>query len=284
MQFPAVAALVLCVPLLAAAQEFEAATIKPSGPQTGFGVHGGPGTGDPGMMTWSNTWLGTLVATAFDVPPDRIANPGILARAPFDVVAKLPAGAMKEQVPVMLRKLLEARFHMTAHTEMRDSAVWVMTAAKSGPKLKPAGQSDPSPNDLRSIGAAFQVDKEMFPVPARGEGATIGLNGATHLAARAITTAKLADLLSADAGRPIVDKTGLTGTYDVRLSFMPAPKPNAAPPPPGGPGAPAQADNLNGPPTIFDALRHDLGLRLDSGKGPVKFIVIDRMDSAPVGN
>ncbi len=280
-----VAALVLCLPVLAAAQQFEAATIKPSapyGPQTRFGVSGGPGTNSPGVITWSTTSLAILVSTALEVPPGRIANPQILPAAAFDVVAKLPVGTTKEQIPGMLRKFLEAQFHMKSHPEMRDGAVWLMTVAKTGPKLHPASESDVSPQDLRTIGAV-QVDKDMFPVPPRGEGATLGFNGAVRLGARGITAAKLADLLSAVTGRPVIDQTGLNGTYDVKLSFTPAPVNNrvAAPPPPG---AAASANDLNGAPMIFDALRHDLGLRLDSGKAPVKFIVIDRIDNTPAGN
>ena len=121
----------------------------------------------------------------------------------------------------------------------------------------------------------------MFPVPARGEGATLGFNGAVHLGARSITTAKLADLLSSVTGRPVIDKTGLTETYDVKLSFTPVEAVNGAPPPPG---ATVHPNDLNGPPSIFDALQRDLGLRLDSGKAPVKFIVIDHIDNTPAGN
>lgn len=277
---PVATALILCLPVLAAAQEFEAATIKPSapyGPQTRFGVSGGAGT-----ITWSTTSLGILVSTAFEVPPDRIANLQTLPRTAYDVVAKLPAGTTKEQIPGMLRRFLETQFHMTTHSEMRDGPVWLMTVAKTGSKLRPAAKSNAAPQDLRTIGA-LQVDQDMFPVPARGEGATMGFNGGVHLGARDITTAKLADLLSSVTGRPVVDKTGLPGTYDVKLSFTPVAVSNgvAAPPPPG---AAASANDLNGTPIIFDALQHDLGLRLYSGRAPVKFIVIDHIDSAPAGN
>lgn len=284
-RLPVTAALLLCLPVLATAQEFEAATIKPSapyGPQTRFGVSGGPGTNSPGMITWSTTSLGTLVTTAFAVSPDRISNLQTLPHAAYDVVAKLPAGTTKVQIPGMLRKFLEAQFHMTSHPEMRDGLVWLMTVAKTGSKLHPAVESDPSPQDLRTIGAV-QVDQDMFPVPARGEGTTMGFNGAVHLAARDITTAKLADLLSAVAGRPVIDKTNLTGTYDLQLSFTPVTAANRSPAPPP-PGAAGSTNNLNSPPMIFDALQRDLGLRLDSAKAPVRFIVIDHIDSAPAGN
>ena len=284
-RLPVAAALLLCLPVLATAQEFEAATIKPSAPyspQTRFGVSGGPGTNSPGMITWSTTSPGTLVATAFAVPPDRIANLQTLPHAAYDVVAKLPPGTTKEQIPGMLRKFLEAQFHMTSHPEMRDGPVWLMIVAKTGSKLRPAAESDPPPEDLRTFGGV-QMDQDMFPVPARGEGATLGFNGAVRLAARGINTAKLADLLAAVTGRPVIDKTNLTGTYDIKFSFTPVAVNSAltAPPPPGATGS---TNNLNSPPMIFDAMQRDLGLRLDSAKAPVRFIVIDHIDTTPAGN
>ena len=131
----------------------------------------------------------------------------------------------------------------------------------------------------------------MFPVVTPGEGATLNFGGSVHLTARAVTTSKLADLLSPGAGRPVVDKTGLTGLYDVRLSFVPVQgAPGGMPPPPAPPGggmggtpsvSPGQTD---GPPGISMALQQELGLRLDTGKAPVKFVVIDHVDKEPVPN
>ena len=274
------AALALCLTLAATAQEFEVVSVKrspPPGPEMRFGVSGGPGTSNPGTITWSTTSLVTLIATAYQVRPEQIANPEVLNRAGFDVIAKLPTGATKGQIPAMLRKVLEQRFHLTTHPETRESAVYVMSAAKSGSKLKAADEKAKPPGELRTIGVV-QVDKDFFPVANPGDGATLTFNGSIHLNARAVTTSKLADLLTAGAGRLVIDKTGLTGVYDARLIFSPQPSRNTAPPPPGF------TTPNDGPPNIFTVLQQELGLRLDPGKGPVKFIVIDHMDKTPVEN
>ena len=288
----AIVALAGLMPLAAMAQEFEVVSVKsspPYGPATRFGVSGGPGTDSPGTITWSSVSLEQLLTTAYAVRSDQIANPEILGRSAFDVVAKLPPGATKEQIPAMLRKVLEERFHLATHFESRDGAVYLMSVAKSGSKLKTTDENA-RPPESRTMGA-LQVDKDLFPVVTPGEGATLNFGGRVHLTARAVTASKLADLLSPGAGRPVVDKTGLTGVYDVRLSFVPVqgaaggvPPP---PPPPGGgmSGTPSVSPGqTDGPPGIFTALQQELGLRLDSGKAPVKFVIIDHVDKEPVPN
>ena len=288
----AVAALAAVLPLALMAQEFDVVSVKLSAPYTPgmrFGVSGGPGTDDPGTMTWSTTSLQTLLATAYAVRMDQIANPEILTRGAFDIIAKLPAGTTKEQIPAMLREVLEQRFHLATHFESREGAVFLMSVAKSGSKLKTTDENA-KPPEARTMGA-LQVDKDLFPVVTPGNGATLGFPGSVHLTARAVTTAKLADLLTPGAGRPVVDKTGLTGVYDVRLRFSPVQRANSSPPPPGpmgeSPGAPAPpgaGSQTDGIPSIFTVLQHELGLRLDPGKAPVKFVVIDHVDKAPVPN
>jgi uncharacterized protein (TIGR03435 family) len=286
------AALAVLLPLAAIAQEFEVVSVKPSGPYgpgTRFGVSGGPGTDSPGTITWSSVSLAQLLTTAYAVRPDQIANREILGSSAFDIIAKLPSGATKEQIPAMLRKALEERFHLATHFESRDGAVYLMSVAKSGSKLKTTDENA-RPPESRTMGA-LQVDKDLFPVVTPGEGATLNFRGSVHLTARAVTTSKLADLLSPDAGRPVVDKTGLTGLYDVRLSFVPVQgTPGGMPPPPpppgGGMGGPPSVSlgQTDGPLGISLALQQELGLRLDTGKAPVKFVVIDHVDKEPVPN
>lgn len=135
----AIAALAAALPLAMMAQEFDVVSVKPSPPYAlgmRLGVNGGPGTDDPGTITWSVTSLQTLLATAYAVRMDQIVNPQILTRDAFDIVAKLPSGTTKEQIPAMLRKVLEQRFHLATHFESRDGAVFLMSVAKSGVKLK----------------------------------------------------------------------------------------------------------------------------------------------------
>jgi uncharacterized protein (TIGR03435 family) len=286
----ATAALAVLLPLAAMAQEFEVVSVKPSassGAAMRFGVSGGPGTDSPGTITWSSLSLEQLLPTAYAVRRDQIANPETLGRAAFDIVAKLPPGATREQIPAMLRKVLEERFHLAIHFESRDGAVYLMSVAKSGAKLKTTDQNA-TPPESRTMGA-LQVDKDFFPVVTPGDGATLNFAGSIHLTARAVTTSKLADLLTPGAGRPVVDKTGLTGLYDVRLSFLPVQSANGMPPPPAPMGPAGETSSVSpartdGPPSIFTALQQELGLRLDTGKASVKFVVIDHVDKTPVPN
>ena len=83
--------------------------------------------------------------------------------------------------------------------------------------------------------------------------------------------AQIVPLLSQLTGRPVVDRTGLTGTYDLQLTFTP----DQLPPGPAPPGAPPI--DTNGP-SLFTALQEQLGLKLDSQKGPLEVLVIDRME------
>jgi uncharacterized protein (TIGR03435 family) len=287
----AMAALAVLLPLAAMAQEFEVISVKPSAPYAlgmRIGVSGGPGTDSPGTITWSFSSLGQLLATAYAVRRDQIANLEILGRSAFDIVAKLPPGATKDQVPAMLRKVLEERFHLATHFESRDGAVYLMSVAKSGSKLKATDENAKTADSI-TLGA-IHADKDFFPVVTPGEGATLYFAGSVHLTARAVTASRLADLLTEGAGRPVIDKTGLTGLYDVRLSFMPVQgAANGTPPPPPPPGGASGATSgprgqADGPPSIFTTIQQELGLRLDSGKAPVKFLVIDHIDKVPVPN
>ena len=114
----------------------------------------------------------------------------------------------------------------------------------------------------------------------------------------AMNMARLADLLSMPLGRPVVDKTGLTGAYDIALEFSPeglgmmraGPGPMMMGPPPGGgpagagPGTEAPRDANDSGPTIFTALQEQLGLKLESRKGPVELLVVDSVEKMPTEN
>ena len=286
----AAVALAACLPFAALAQEFDVVSVKPSGPMgpgMRFGVSGGPGTDNPGTVAWYTASLQTLLATAYQVRSDQIANPEVLGRGAFDIVAKVPSGTTKDRIPAMLRKVLEERFHLATHFESRDGAVWLMSVAKSGLKLKTTDENA-KPPESRTIGP-LQVDKDFYPVVAAGSGATLGFSGSVHLTARAVTASKLADLLTPEAGRPVIDKTGLSGVYDVRLSFVPVPRANSAPPPPPPPSPTGAVETpsdsqTDRSPSIFAVLQKELGLRLDPGRSQIQFVVIDHVDKVPVPN
>ncbi len=122
---------------------FEVASVKKAEPpQFGgkgvfaIGSRGGPGTSDPGQITWSGATLKNLLMTAYDVKSYQVSGPGLLDTERYDIVAKVPAGATKEQVKAMWRNLLAERFGVALHRISKTFQVDEMMAAKGGVKLK----------------------------------------------------------------------------------------------------------------------------------------------------
>src|SRR5665213_1440042 len=101
------------------AQSFEVASIKPAAPMQGgrimIGSRGGPGTDDPGQMTFNNASIGDLIQSAYNVKSYQVTGPGWLETVRFDVIAKVPAGTTKEASRIMLQHLLADRFKLVLH-------------------------------------------------------------------------------------------------------------------------------------------------------------------------
>ena len=260
------------------AQSFEVASIKPAAPmQSGrimIGMRGGPGTDDPGQMTFTNSSLGDLIQSAYDVKSYQVTGPGWLQTERFDVVAKVPAGTTKADSRIMLQHLLADRFKLVLHRSSKEASVYALLVAKGGPKLK-----ESTTQQVNEPGRVSGGMRMMIAPGAR-----------MRMVAEGTTIPKLVDALGMQVDRPIVDMTGLTGTYDVTLEFAPDPAILQAkmaamgvpPPPPDGVG-PTLADN--GPlATIFTALPEQLGLRLEARKGPVELLVIDSVEKTPTDN
>jgi uncharacterized protein (TIGR03435 family) len=132
-----------------------------------------------------------------------------------------------------------------------------------------------------------QRDKNGFPVLRGGRGNMILMNpnGRLQMVGGHATMAQLAGNLSGQLGRPVIDLTGLAGEYDYQLEFtreglvgprgMPPPPPGVMPPP---------SETAESGPSIFTALQEQLGLKLDSRKGPVDLIVVDSAEKTPTEN
>lgn len=130
---------------------FEVASVKPSAPvppsgRVYFGPpRGGPGTPDPGQITWTYATLRALLMTAYDVKGYQISGPAWLASERYDIAAKVPAGATQEQVDVMWQNLLLERFGLRLHHESKEFKVEELVVAKGGPKLKETAQDPTAP-------------------------------------------------------------------------------------------------------------------------------------------
>ncbi len=289
---------------------FDVASIKPfEMPKPGegrgvfFGRGGGPGTKDPGRVNWAGAALRDLMMNAYDVKRYQIEGPSWIDTERYDIVAKVPEGATKEQVKVMWQNLLADRFGLAFHRISKEFNVQELTVAKGGSKLKPS-EVDPNAQPPGAPGALLppgppKLDSNGFP-QLPGPGLIImlspGQNGQPigHLSARERTAQDIADFLGNELNKPVIDKTGLTGKYDFNIEYtpdlagrglpMPPPPPGAvAVPGPGGVGA-APADSAAEPGSNLATAIQQLGLRLSSGKANLDVLVIDKAQQTPTDN
>jgi uncharacterized protein (TIGR03435 family) len=237
---------------------FDVVSVKPAPPPTGNDLRVSMG-GDKGRINYSNVTLKSVMTRAYEVKPHQISGPDWLDTARFDIVATIPAGAPREQIPMMLQTLLADRFKLTVHREKKVMPMYALVAGKSGPKLHEAEAE-----------AGLRVS--MGP---RGR----QLSGK-------VSIARLADSLSNFMDRPVLDMTGIKGIFDIDLEWMPdenEPAPRFALGG-GGPGGPGRPEGGVDRPTIFTAVQEKLGLKLEGRKGPAEIIVVDNVDKVPTEN
>jgi uncharacterized protein (TIGR03435 family) len=252
-------------------QSFDAASVKPGPPANSgrFTMTGGPDTPDPTFLRYTNIPLKRVLMFAYDVKYWQIAGPDWLNSLRFDISARIPEGAAKEQSLAMLRNLLTERFQMTVHRETKELPIYVLLTDKTGAKLKQTTEAAGDDNTVATI--TRNEGKDGFPVLAPGSPGVVveTRNGRARINAFHSDLSKLADFLSTQLGRPVFDQTGITGTFDFVVYY----RPENAPP-----------DDANPYPGLFDALREQLGLRVDARKGPVEMLIVDHVEKVPTGN
>ena len=262
---------------------FEVASIKPAAPVvTRISISIQPG----GRLLAEGFSLKMLVARAYNVPDSRISGgPNWVDSDRFNIEAKAEGENIAPgQMAPMIQALLEDRFQLKAHRENREMPIYELVVAKGGPKIKlsedqtaaaptprpvePGPRGEPVAGVRGGAGAGARgAPPDLFngPQPRGNFG-----RGNGQMRGTAVGLAPLVQALTQQLGRAIYDKTGLTGLYDFSLKWtpgteqVPGPFPEAPPPPPADSG-----------PSIFTALQEQLGLRLESTKGPVEVIVID---------
>lgn len=289
---------------------FEVASVKPAAPldrsqilsgQMHVGMKIDAARVDIGFMS-----LAELIRVAYRVKPYQISGPDWMASERFDVLAKLPEGASREQVPEMLQALLAERFKLKVHRESKEHAVYALVVGKNGPKLK---ESPPDADAPAGGGAPTAADdaNPQVRVSGRGENTQVSISGGQigtahmsmgpggtmHLEAAKMTLAALADTLSRFFDRPVVDLTELKGSYQVALDLSMEDLRNAArtagimaPGLGGGRGGtqpPSDAASDPGGLSIFAAVQQ-LGLKLEPRKAPIDFIVVDHLEKIPTEN
>ncbi|HEY1340886.1 MAG TPA: M56 family metallopeptidase [Bryobacteraceae bacterium] len=237
--------------------------------------------------------LWTYIQFAYKIAPAEDQSREILAHLPkwaatdrYSIDARGPANATKDQMRLMVQALLAERFQFAAHFETKEAAVFNLTLAKSGtvgPKLRPHAEGPPcdaagfalsASTAARVIRGDATAGPENFPDMCDSFAVIRKAGGALMLVGyRNATMDMLAASLTGivGEGRPVIDKTGLSGRYDFTMEW--APQTNSASPP----DAPTTASEPLGP-TSLQALRDELGLKLESARGPVRILVIDKVE------
>ena len=280
----------------AAPVRFEVASVKPSDPNASSGIFGSIPAMRPqgaGGISVSNMPLRLLVRMAYGVQDFQlVGGPSWQMSSKFDISAKAPEGTTKatQDLLPMMKALLADRFKLKTHTETRELPTYALMVARSdgklGPDIKPSS-SDCSAADAQKRaeelakggGAAFLsalTKGETIPcmiMPAINPSnptAGFGLRGNGQ------AMSGLTQFLTQVTGRIVHDKTGLTGLYDFELRFDPqvlmAMLPQLGLNLPANATANAAASDS---PALLTALQEQLGLKLDSQKGPVEVMVID---------
>jgi uncharacterized protein (TIGR03435 family) len=247
--------------------EYEAATIKPSqgpGPYKKVGLWAAP----DGFNAWF-VKPQQIISIAYGVESFQFSGgPSWLSSERFDIQAKMDAattGALTKLSQAqrvlaqqqMLQALLADRFQLTAHRETKEGTIYTLVIAKGGPKLQEAKLGDPGADNMTS--------------KASGD-----------LTAQAVPIARLVRNLTQMLGHPVLDKTELKGVYDFKLQFTPDDRLQSTSPLAPNARLPEPPADSNAP-SLFDALQEQLGLKLESEKGPVEVIVIDHVER-PSGN
>lgn len=240
---------------LPAQKAFDVATIKPNAENDHrVMIRMQPGGG----FTATGVNLRILIMQAYNVKDFQVTGgPGWMMSDRYDVNAKaegLPDRVPPEVLRPMLQALVEERFQLKFHKETKEMPVYVLVPGKGPHKLKAS--------ETPAAGGPGQ--RGMFRI-GRGEA---NLQGTT--------VAGLAQFLGQQLGRPVTDKTGITGNFDVKMNWTPEPGQGGGPFGGGGPPPPeAVASTDTSGPSIFTAIQEQLGLKLETQKGPVEIMVID---------
>jgi uncharacterized protein (TIGR03435 family) len=251
---------------------FEAASIKPSDPsvQDLVGIRRQSG----GRFNTYNATLRALITFAYQIQDYQlVGGPSWIANDRFDIVAKMEGdpppvapGTGADHMMLATRALLADRFKLVIRRETRQLDIYALTMARPGgtpgPALKPAS-GDCSPAALAARRGA--------PPPAPGTSPPVcGIQaGPGRIRFGGFPLSLFANSISGRVGRAVVDRTGLTGNWDFELTF--AAEPPRGPLPPGAEPVAVDPDA----PNLFTAVQEQLGLKLESTKGPIEVLVID---------
>lgn len=232
--------------------QFDIATVKRS-PETGTDrINIDLGNIRNGKLTLTNASLSDCLKFAYGLVSDsQLAGPDWIRSKfiRFDVVAQVPRDTPREQALLMLQTLLTDRLKLVLHHEQKEQSFLALVPGKNGPKLQEAKADAPPTGKPQILG---------------------------RITSNQMSMGTLAMLLSRFQRQTILDLTGLKGFFEVKLEWTPD---NNRPLPPGG-----DAADVPSGPSLFTAVGEQLGLKLESRKGPVDVLVVDRAEQVPAEN
>jgi uncharacterized protein (TIGR03435 family) len=298
----------------ASSPAFEVASIKPAPPFNPQLVRSGKlhiGVNiDEARVDIGSLSLKDLLCFAYSVKPYQVSGPDWMDKERFDVLAKLPDGGSKDDVPAMVQALLADRFKLTLHRDSKEQPAYALVVGKNGPKLKESPPDPDAPSDAAPpAGPGFGPPVAFGQVRVKGEGqgmaASVGpvkvsmSPDGMRLERSNTTMAMFADMLSRFVDRPVMDMTELKGSYEVALTLSlddmrnavrsaglmmgPGGMPGPAPGGEEGRGAAIASSSDPAPSTIFATVQQ-LGLKLEPRKLPVATIVVDHAEKMPTEN
>jgi uncharacterized protein (TIGR03435 family) len=275
---------VLLLTAFAAAPQFEVASVRLTDPTGEHGVSLSLRL-EPSQVRISALPLRDLIALAYRVQPGQVIGPDWLQSTGIDIVARLPAGAQAQQAPEMLQALLAERFGLVVHREKRETATYALVIGKPPLRLQ-KNTRDPVPSS-----AADTVTWALSANPSgvsndRGNGSSYSFAGG-QFEGRGLTTDALASELSRYSSRLIVDKTQLTGRFDMSFAVSPDAYRQLLVRAAYNSGMSIPPEMLLQMDTSSDRLEEavsQLGLKLESRRLPVDVLVIDAVRRNPTDN
>ena len=257
--------------------QFDAASVKPASPNLPGGrlgavaPVGGPGTADPGRISYRATSLKSLLMGAYAVENFQIEGPGWMDTELFELSATMSPGTTEEQFRAMLRNLLRERFQLQTHRETKEFSGYALVIAKNGPKLKEAREALAASRGGDAT-ARPQLGADGYFVPPQRPGLFLQLTGAGGVRStfQRVSMEELAATLQSQLQRPVSDATGLKSNYDFVLNYAREGLYFGRLRIPVSPGDPETQ------PGLLAALPDQVGLRLEPKKTMAEVIVIDQ--------
>jgi bla regulator protein blaR1 len=243
--------------------KFEVASIRLSkNPEPGGNVEI-----TPGRFRGKDLALQWLILVAYRINSGNLSGdlPSWTISERYDIDAKTDDASGEDRILLALQALLKDRFALKEHHEVKEEPVYFLTIGKNGIKMPP-GSCVPTKKDLPNECYSQKSDGLVQTMDWRG----VRISDPTGVAYRT-----LVGHLSINK-RPVIDKTGLTGTFDVHLRWARDPEPEGFLPP--GDTAALAPSAEPGAPSIFDAMEEQLGLKLESGRGPVEYLIVDGVE------